>query len=302
MLRRRHSLRTPFAAVVAFLMMGAFALVSVTTTPGASAQTSSAPLTAQLAAKKGKFVREPGFRMKVATFNVLGSQHTAGSRRASGVKRVRATARIIKQNKIDVIAMQEVQMDQLNVLGKRLNKYRIFPYKKFGKSQGLRLQIAYKNSKYKRVNQGKIITAFHGQRRPIPWVKLRERETGRTFFYMSIHNSPKGAEGERDSATRRQINLINALRKSGDPVFLGADANEFTEFNCRVGRSTRTVSAAGGRLHPRCTSPRRPIFDKVMGSRYVEFKRYRRSDSKRVRFASDHYFVSAVAKVPPTKP
>lgn len=280
-------------------MIGALALVSGTTTTSASAQIAPVSIAAKA---KGKFVPEPGFRMKVATFNILGSQHTSGSRRASGVKRAGRTARIIKRNKVDVIALQEVQMDQLKVLGKKLGRYRIFPYKKFGRNQGLRLQIAWSHRKYERVNQGSIITAFHGQRRPIPWVKLRERETGRTFFYISIHNSPKGAEGERDSATRRQINLINALRRSGDPVFLGADTNEFTEFYCRVGRATRTVSGGGGALSPRCTQPRRPIIDYVMGSRYVEFKKYVRSDSKMVRLASDHYFVSAVAKVPPTKP
>jgi len=246
------------------------------------------------------------YQVKLATFNVLGSQHTR--RRggmAPGTTRARYTAQVIRQKRIDVIGLQEVQKDQYAVLKDKLPGYEIWPGTSLG-NQGVRLQIAWRTDKLELRKTGYIYTVFDRQRRPIPFVRLRDRATGRAFFFTTFHNSPKGLEGERQRATTREIGMLRGLMRSGLPVFLGADTNERTEFFCRVAPKTGLDAANGAKIAP-CRVPRTAIIDWIMGDTRkggadVSFKNYRQSRERLVRSSSDHHFVSAVAHVAAAHP
>ncbi len=215
------------------------------------------------------------YSFTVGTLNVLGSNHTRHSKQwAPGVVRTRAAAAQIRNRGIDLIGMQEVQDDQLGVLLGNLPGYTIWPRDTLGGS-GIRLQIAFSNSLFELVDTGTIITAFSHQRRPIPWVKLRDRATGGEFYYVTLHNSPRGLESERDAATGAEIVLLNSLLSSGLPVMVAGDTNEPSEFFCRVGAATGMGAANGGSAGSRCVLPPRPTgLDWVMGGNGTSFSRY----------------------------
>lgn len=244
--------------------------------------------------------RQPtGFGFKLATFNILGSQHTRGRGGfAPGTSRARWTAGAITQRGIDVIGLQEVQRDQLRVLRKNLKGYRIWPGTSLG-NQGVRLQIAFRTKQFALVKHGSVMTRFHRQTRPIPWVKLRDRRTDRRIYVVDVHNSPKGLEGERDSATRKQVRLVNRLRTRGNPVFLAADANEKREFYCKLVGRTDLRAANGGKPRARgCRPPQRRLrIDWVLGGRRVDFSHYREDRGPRIRRSSDHELVHARVRV-----
>ncbi|MDN4160134.1 endonuclease/exonuclease/phosphatase family protein [Nocardioides abyssi] len=245
--------------------------------------------------------RSQGFRFKIGTFNVLGSQHTRGRGGfAPGTQRARWTAGAIAKRKVDVIGLQEVQRDQLRVLRNRMPRYRIWPGTSLG-NQGVRLQIAFRKKRFAMVGHGQVMTRFHRQTRPIPWVKLRDRRTDRRFYVVDVHNSPKGLEGERDSATSKQVRLVKRLRKKGNPVFLTADANEKREFYCKMTGRTDLRAANGGKPRARgCHPPKRRLrIDWVLGGRRVVFTDYREDRGPRVRRASDHELVHARVRVKP---
>ncbi len=246
---------------------------------------------------------KPGgpFSFRIGTLNVLGSQHKGGGRKRAG-----ALARAIRDRGVDLVGMQEVQRDQLAVLQDRRPGYTIWPARSLG-NQGVRLQIAWRDSMFALVDTGSITTTFDHQRRPIPWVRLKNRASGGQFFAIDVHNSPRDQEGARDSATAKQIKLIKKLRSTGKPVFILGDTNEHTEFVCRVAAKTGMV-ASNGASHgaSRGASRRRgchtgsgPLkVDWVMGTgSKVDFSKHRVDYNKPIRYATDHAFVHARVQV-----
>ena len=235
------------------------------------------------------------FRVKVGSFNILGSQHTA---RPGGFLpgRIRAshTARLVHDKNIDVIGLQEVQRDQLEVLGRELDDYWIWPYKRLGLAQGLRLQIAYKRDGYDFVEGRKIYTRFDGNTRPIPIVRLRHRKSGQEFWFLTFHNSRHMVE--RNGSTARLVDLVNELRGTGIPVLIGGDSNTWYDFACRMGRYAAMVNAAGGRLYP-CRPPKNPVFDVLMGNPRVDLGKYRQLGGRAVWRASDHKLLTAKVRL-----
>ena len=225
----------------------------------------------------------------VGTFNILGSNHTRNSKQwAPGVVRTQRTVGEIHGRGIDLIGMQEVQDDQLAVLTGGLGGYTVWPGRAFG-NNGVRLQIAFRNDLFELVDTGSIITAFSSQQRPIPYVKLRDRRTGGEFWFVTVHNSPRGMEAERDSATGAEISLLNQLLATDLPVFVTGDMNEPNEFFCRVGAATGMVAANGGDATGGCALPPQPTgLDWVMGGNGTPFSGYARI---RVPGISDHPIV-----------
>jgi endonuclease/exonuclease/phosphatase family metal-dependent hydrolase len=244
------------------------------------------------------------FSFRVATFNILGSQHTRGSRRyASGTTRAGFVADLVTSRGIDVIGMQEVQDDQLAVLQRRLPGYGIWPAQSLG-GNGQRLQLAWRTDLFEFVEGRSFDTTFDHQRRPIPYVLLRHRETGAESWHMVIHNSPRDQEGDRDAATGVEIGVINQLRATGTPVFVTGDMNEKEEWFCRVGSETGLAAANGGSTSGGCVLPPRPLrIDWIMGGGGSEgglaWSGYVRDTSELVQRTSDHDFLYATATVTP---
>lgn len=241
------------------------------------------------------------FTFQIGTLNVLGSQHTRGSRRyGPGTTRTARAVGMFQSRGVDLLGLQEVQDDQLNVLYGRLGGFGIWPGRALG-NNGVRLQIAYNLSLFELVDTGSITTRFDFQSRPIPYVLLRNRATGGEFWVVTIHNSPRTQEADRDSATAAEIALVNRLRATGRPVLVTGDMNEKAEWFCKASTGAGLVAANGGSGAGGCVLPPGPLrIDWIMGGGGVDFSGYVQ-DGASLAGITDHYFVHADVTVTPTE-
>src|SRR4051794_29500849 len=298
-----HSSLRLVAAVTALVVAGTLGpALADPSAPAASASPTvqSGPKAASSAGAAPAARRRPPLSFQLATFNILGSNHTAGpGGYGPGTTRARGTARLIRHKGIDLVGMQEVQSDQLSVLREKLPRFRLWPGGRLG-NQGIRLQIAWRRSMFSLVQRGYIVTRFDHHVRPIPWVQLRNRGTGRRLYVVDIHNPPNRQERDRDSATRAEIRLVNRLRDHHRSVLVVGDMNEKREWFCRVVGHTDVRAANGGRVtRRRCRPPEpRMRIDWLMGGRRLSFSDYREDRRPFVRRVSDHAFVQATVHVP----
>ena len=102
---------------------------------------------------------------------------------------------------------------------KSMPGYNFFPRRTLG-TRGSAIQIAWKTSEVKIMETGHVMRPFLGWQRPIPYVRLTDRETGRGFWVMAIHNAPGGHESERDVSTATEIAQIKKLLGKDRPVFV----------------------------------------------------------------------------------
>jgi endonuclease/exonuclease/phosphatase family metal-dependent hydrolase len=226
------------------------------------------------------------FTFQIGSYNIQGSQH-----RRNGTGRAATSAGLITSRGVDLVGLQEVQWDQLAVLRNRLAGYDIWPQSALGR-QGYRHQIAYRTELFEFVDGGSVTYTFDSQRIPLPYIRLRDRASGGEFYLINTHNSARGLEAQRDSATSIQIGLINQLRETGLPVFIVGDVNEHTEFFCRVSVATGMVAANGGSGAGGCTLPPGPLrVDWIMGGGGVDFSGYVQDGASISSGASDHYFI-----------
>lgn len=236
---------------------------------------------------------------RVGSFNILGSQHTKGSKRyESGPVRAGVTASLIASRGVDIVGMQEVQDDQLPPLLRGLSGHTVWPQHALG-SNGQRLQIAWRNSKFELVETRNSSYTFSSQTIPLPYVRLRDRETKAEFWVMTVHNSAGSMESQRDAATAHQIGLIQGLvAETGKPLIVMGDVNEHEEFYQKVCAATGFAGANGGG-GPSCAMPPRPLrVDWIMGGggAGVSFSNYVQ-DAASLQRASDHYFIHANVSV-----
>lgn len=266
--------------------------------PAATVPATVPAITVPAADLRARGWRTRSARFKMATFNILGSQHTRGSRRyAPGTRRARITAGLIRGRGVGLVGFQEVQADQLRVLRAELDGYGIWPRASLGRG-GKRLQFAWRRTRFRLLRGGTITTTFDHHRRPVPWVELRDRRSGARFFVVNIHNSPRGQERARDRATRQELDLVRRLRQTRRPVFVIGDTNERTEFFCRAVRWAGMHAANGGTSDRRgCRPPRRPILDQVFGDGNLRWLDYEQVRNARVRRASDHNLVLTKVEV-----
>ena len=226
------------------------------------------------------------FTFQIGSYNIQGSQH-----RRNGTGRAATSAGLITSRGVDLVGLQEVQWDQLAVMRSRLAGFDIWPQDALGR-QGYRHQIAYRTELFEFVDGGSVTYTFDSQQIPLPYLRLRDRASGGEFYIINTHNSARGLEAQRDSATSIQISLINELRQTGLPVFIVGDMNEHTEYFCRVSVATGMVAANGGSGDGGCSLPPGPLrVDWIMGGGGVDFSGYVQDGASISSGASDHYFI-----------
>jgi len=217
--------------------------------------------------------------MRVGTFNIMGSIHTSGGDE-------RRTARIahqLQQREVGLVGLQEVQPDQLRVLRDRMPRFRFSPGPQ-SEDQGFQLQVAWRHQRFDLLDRGYVRTPFNDSRRRTPWVRLRHEATGRRISVIDVHNPSQGQEGNRDQATRQEIDLFQRLRDRGAVLLVG-DANEKAEWFCRVTGATDARAANGGSHgHRGCRPPEPASIDWLMGGGPFAWGGYERDDVE----TSDH--------------
>lgn len=235
--------------------------------------------------------------LRIAAFNVLGSNHTrkggSASGFASGTTRMGRASAVIERQGMDVIGFSEIQGDQLRVFKQNHSDFGVYPDESLGHS-GIPTNLAWRESRFEFLSGETVTIPFMDQRRPMPVVKLRDRETEREFYVMNAHNAPRSRQGERDAAMSAEIAKLRELEATGDPVFFVGDLNEKDNALCKVVDQT-TLQAAwpSGNLDS-CSPWRGMRLDWIFGAG-VTFSNYVQDRADPVPSVTDHAVVVTTA-------
>jgi len=205
---------------------------------------------------------------------------------------MKAAVKAIQRHNVDVVGFQELQAPQLKEFNKLThNKFGVYPGFKKGKGDNEN-SIAWDKSKFSLVNAHTIkIPYFNGQKRDMPVVVLRNKETGQKAVFMNFHNPADTKrfhhqEKYRDRATDIEIAAVKRIEKrTGLPVILTGDMNESTEYYRRMTAGTNMTSAHLSGQHG---DQHHLGIDHIYGSPAVTFSQFMRDRSKQIRFATDH--------------
>lgn len=259
---------------------------------------------AERTARKATATPEPEpapFEVRIGSFNVLGSQHTApgGDRRRFPPASTRSVgaANLMAKHGVDIVGTQELQDDQLRAIQSRTGM-EAYPGLGWGVAETDN-SILYDGDRFEFVEGSRFTIPFMGRPRPQPILKLRERATGREFYVVNTHLSAGGGRylTERRSGMGTLVNLMGELKATGLPVLLTGDMNDREEFYCRVVSPAGMVAPNGGSYASGCQPPPSPLpVDWVVGSG-VSWSGYWRDTTPVTNRISDHFFISATARV-----
>ncbi|MFC5727915.1 endonuclease/exonuclease/phosphatase family protein [Nocardioides vastitatis] len=231
---------------------------------------------------------------RIATLNILGSNHAGG-----GLSRAAREVGLLKSRGIQLVGLQEVQRDQRGVFISGLSNMQMWPQDALGRD-GYRVQIMWRTDRFELVDSGGRSHTFNGiPSVPIPYVLLRDKNTGSQFWVIVSHHSPNGLQAQRDVSTRIQVDLVNELKATGHPVLLMGDFNEKATFFCEVARDAGMTAANGGGYSGGCTVPGGPLrIDWILGTAAdVRFSGYHQDGTTKSTGMSDHYLIYADATI-----
>lgn len=250
-------------------------------------------------ARRKERLRTAPFDVRVGSFNVLGSQHTApgGTRRNFPPASVRSPSQagLISRHGLEIVGMQELQTDQLNTISSRTG-LTAWPGYAWG-SKETDNSILYDAGRFEFVSGDMFTIPFMGRPRPQPILRLRVRETGREFYVVNTH--PSAGHTGRYAAERHHgqdvlVGVLNGLKADGLPILVTGDMNDRETFYDRVVCRGGLVSSSGG---SGCSSrpPQMWAVDWVVGTTDISFTDHV-SDNNPAKM-SDHYVIHTTAHV-----
>lgn len=241
------------------------------------------------------------FSVRIASFNILGTQHTApgGKKPASwpsSAARLPGAVAAIKAHKVSAVGLQEVQPDQMAGL-LRGTGFEVYPGPDVDALNRVN-PIMWDPAVFEFVS-GSTFQMTNGRgTRAQPIVRLRHRATGREFFMVNSH-PPAGRNGsmaaKRMGAFNQLVGVVNSLKAQGLPIVLTGDMNDRAAFFCRVVAPAGLVASVGGSTSGGCRPPAQMPVDWVVATPDVTFSNYVRDTSVPARRISDHYLISATA-------
>lgn len=242
--------------------------------------------------KFGSTPAQPGGKssFNVASFNVLGSSHTApgGNKpgRPSGVSRMRGAVAAMKSHNIDIAGMQEFQGDQKKAF------QRLAP--DFGVVGSNDNAIVYNKKKFRLVEKRSFkIPYFEGKMKEMPIAKLEDKSTGKQVWVVNIHN-PADTKAHPHNAKNRarainiEQNLMRQLQATGIPVIFTGDFND-----------GKSVDGSMDRVGMNSAAPNkaRRSIDYIFGSSGVNFSNYSNDQRTKANGTSDHPIIVSTATI-----
>jgi endonuclease/exonuclease/phosphatase family metal-dependent hydrolase len=188
---------------------------------------------------------DDGFEL--ASFNILGANHTdPGGSKASWPNydaRMPATIELLDRYGVDVVGLQEFQWRQRTMLLNRTgDTWDVYP-----KTQNDNA-IMWRKSEFEFVNgRTFLVPYFDGRLTPMPSILLRDKDTGRTAYFMNVHNpATNRIRGNQDrwryEAVKREREMMIILRQYGRPVFLTGDFNDRAKAFCPLTAGKLSIS------------------------------------------------------------
>lgn len=240
-------------------------------------------------------IKDVSFR--VATFNVLASQHTEpggqhGSWPSAGW-RTPQTVGYIRSHDVDVVGLQEVKSGQLSGITAGTG-FRAWP----GGSDPDN-SIIWDPAVFEFVSGDAFHITFMHSVRPQTILRLRHKATNLEFYFLNMHASAGGGKyaGSRAAGHNTAAATVNRLKSEGIPIFLTGDMNDREAFFCRVLPPTGMVAAVGGSTAGGCRPPGGMPVDWVVATPQVDFTGFVNDKSPVARRVSDHHFVAATATI-----
>lgn len=176
---------------------------------------------------------------RIATYNILGSNHVNAGREIGGsvADRAKRAAAIVRgpgeKLPFDVVGMQEVMPDQYRMLTKLLPGYASFPAT--GKSQQ---RIFWRSSRFVLAESGWFYYPGYSSKNlessdRSPWIKLQDRATKAYFYVINQHpvawnekpGSDKGGALKREQTAQLLKAWILEKKQTDLPVFAVGDFN-----------------------------------------------------------------------------
>lgn len=264
------------AAVAALVMGTVVAAVPAAAGPAAAAQRDeSGPVT-----------------FEVASFNVLGSNHTAGSTRwYSGPVRARMAKRWLAVEGTSVVGLQEGQVDQMKAFT-RSGEWTSYPDPRQSRDTQTAQSVAWRTAEWSMVEARTFRIPFdRTQQREQPMVLLEHRATGRRTWVVSVHMTAgwdERAVWERRAGTRKLVRHVRELEAAGVPVIVTGDMNAHDDFFCHLAARTTLRSPAGGAFDGACVPPTAMRVDWIFGSPDILWADFRYADDAVLDKVTDH--------------
>jgi len=238
----------------------------------------------------------------VASFNLLGASHTVRSSRFATYKpRLDRAMTLMNRYKLDVVGTQEfqetTQFDYWVAKG-YAKSWGAYYWNPAGKARDTENAIIWRKSKMEFVKGSTFdIPYFNGNTRHVPAVLLREKSSGRTAYFLNVHNPANvrgNAAGWRAKAIRIERAKIIELRKTRRPVFITGDFNDREKAFCPLTAGKLTISP-NSVPSMTCRYPRQTSIDWIFAAGQARFSHYLRDTYSQRADISDHPVVRARA-------
>lgn len=239
---------------------------------------------------------------QVASFNILGSQHTVNSTRwGTGRARARLALDWLEVEGTSVMGLQEAQVDQMRVITQS-GVWESYPDVATARDTQTAQSVAWRASEWTMVRARTFDIPFHyTQIREQPMVLLQNRHSGENVWFISMHlTSGHNARAlhERRVGTVRLVRKVQRLEATGVPVVVTGDMNEHEEFFCAVTAQTSLVSPAGGSNDGQCRPPSQMRIDWLFGTPPVQWSGFRFAQDAQLARVTDHTVPVATVTVP----
>lgn len=230
----------------------------------------------------------------VASFNLLGASHTTASTRfATYPSRLRAAVGLMNSRQMDVVGTQEFQGQQYDYFMSQGygDTWGAYYWDPAGGRRDTENAILWRKSTMELVRGETFeIPYFYGNIRRVPAVLLRERATGRTAWFLNVHN-PADVRGDaaqyRAQALAIEKQKIIDLSATGRPVFLTGDFNDREKAFCPL-TADRLMISPNSVPSATCAYPRESSIDWIFAAGQTRFSSFARDKATQTAGVSDH--------------
>lgn len=239
----------------------------------------------------------PGFTL--ASFNILGASHTTNSTRyATYPSRLNKAVALMESRAFDVVGAQEFQERQFDYFVSRGNAdtWDSYYWNPEGKRRDTENLIMWRKSTMEFVSGSTFdIPYFGGNTRHVPIVLLREKATGRTAYFLNVHNASnvRGPAAQyRAEAIAIERQQIIDLRATGRPVFITGDFNDRQDAFCPL-TADKLMISPNSIPSMDCAYPQQSSIDWIFAAGQARFSSYTRDSYSQTSGTSDHPMVFA---------
>ncbi|MGY2873434.1 endonuclease/exonuclease/phosphatase family metal-dependent hydrolase [Marmoricola sp. URHA0025 HA25] len=247
----------------------------------------------------------------VASFNTLGASHTrtSGTYPTADV-RTPGQVNLLNGYGVDVVGLQEFQQPQYDsFMAVTAGSFGIYPDPAtladpaapflVANYHPTENSIAWRSSTMELVSTDSIRVPYFEGSRLMPIVQLRERATGRTAWFMNVHNPASGVgygnmAANRAAAIAVERAKIIELRATGRPVFLTGDFNDRAPAFCGITTGMLAISPDSV-PSTSCAMPTSNGIDWIFAAGQARFTRYARDWKPKTLRLTDHPIVWARA-------